>query len=121
MPLPTDWKTFTWTAWNSELSMEPDSRLFEGSKLEPELEESEESKDEGSFEVVMYPKPYCSRRASGTTGVDGIITMTPANPSSSMPANIPRHGRGEVDSRALSFMMSLLARRCTKIRCRRAH
>jgi len=33
--------------------MEPDSKLFEGSKLEPELEESEESKDDGAFEVVM--------------------------------------------------------------------
>jgi len=33
--------------------MEPDSKLFDGSKLDPELEESDESKDDGAFEVVM--------------------------------------------------------------------
>lgn len=41
------------TCCHSELSNEPDSELFEGSELEPELEESEESKEEGALEVVM--------------------------------------------------------------------
>jgi len=30
---------------------------LEGSKLEPELDESEESKEDGIFDVVMYPNP----------------------------------------------------------------
>jgi hypothetical protein len=33
--------------------MEPDMELFEGSELEPKLEESEESKEDGAREVVM--------------------------------------------------------------------
>jgi hypothetical protein len=38
---------------SSELSEEPDSKLLEGSKLDPELEKSEESKEDGALEVVM--------------------------------------------------------------------
>jgi hypothetical protein len=41
------------TYCQSELSIEPDIKLFDGSKLEPELEKSEESKEDGAFEVVM--------------------------------------------------------------------
>jgi len=33
--------------------MEPEKELFEGSKLDPNDEESEESRDDGAFEVVM--------------------------------------------------------------------
>jgi len=46
---------------NSELCNEPDTKLFEGSKLDPSDEESEESRDDGEREVVMYPKS-CNRR-----------------------------------------------------------
>lgn len=51
--LPTDLAICGHTYCQSELSIDPDMRLFEGSKLEPELEESDESKEEGAFEVVM--------------------------------------------------------------------
>jgi len=39
--------------WYSELSRDSDSKLFEDSKLEPELDESEESKEDGARDVVM--------------------------------------------------------------------
>ena len=50
---PTDLVIWGQMYCQSELSIEPDMKLFEGSRLDPELEESEESKEEGAFDVVM--------------------------------------------------------------------
>jgi len=61
MWVPEKLLIFGHNAWNSELSKESDSRLFEGSKLEAELEESDESNEDGDREVVMYPNPYNRR------------------------------------------------------------
>jgi len=79
-------------------------KLFEGSKLEPELEESEESKEEGAFEVVMYPNA-CNRRGRNSSAPvavvpvneDGMITMTPAKPRRRRPTSMPMAGSGEDD------------------------
>jgi hypothetical protein len=53
MVLPIEPEILGQTSFHSELSNEPDSRLLEGSKLEPELEKSEESNEDGALEVVM--------------------------------------------------------------------
>lgn len=103
MALPKALQIFGQTAPHSELSMEPDIKLLDGSRLEPKLEESEESKESGTREVVMYPNA-CSCRgrnspalftSAPTDGIDGMTTTTPAKPSSSMPMSIPTAGSGE--------------------------
>jgi hypothetical protein len=53
MELPKVFKILGTTSVHSELSIEPEKELFEGSKLEPDGVESDESKEEGDREVVM--------------------------------------------------------------------
>jgi hypothetical protein len=53
MDPPTVRMIFGQTSVHSELSIEPDKKLFEGSKLDPSDEESEESREDGERDVVM--------------------------------------------------------------------
>jgi len=53
MELPTVCRIWGKTSFNSELSIEPEKKLFEGSRLDPIGVESDESTEEGEWEVVM--------------------------------------------------------------------